>query len=489
MTTRSPNRKRRATVAGAAVVCLGGLLLPGATPALAQEKVVLSAGHTDAVDVHYEDGRLVLKVHDDTVDPSVTRDPQDVTFQVRPEAAVEVPDLPEYAFLGPAGSTVWLLPMTQDPNLLWPGWNTTTLRSGVFQGNKVSLSLVDVTGPGRVSVFMTDPVGQPLVKFRSDDGLPDAIDVPIGTHAHANWVFSALGSYTLTFRADATLADGTTASTGPVPYRFVVGDLPDPEPEVALSIQGLRPAYAPGAAVTLAAVQDPVTDLDRYRWFSKCPGAAEFAEIPSEASAAYSFTATAQLDDCRYLVRLYRDGAEVPVAESAPVTLNVEDAGAPAASQTIKVTVGAQGALVVSVDPGDRTVNLPAATLSPAGDRWQSSGALRPVTVTDTRPGEPGWNVAGQLSDFTAGQTRVSGKYLGWTPTVLAQAEGQGVAAGPTVTPGFTAGNGLAASSVLGTAPAGDGRGTARLGAGLNLELPTDTAAGQYVATLTLTAI
>ncbi|MFJ8580973.1 choice-of-anchor M domain-containing protein [Micromonospora sp. NPDC093277] len=487
MKTRSLGRLT--AVAGAAVMCIGGLVAITATPAQAQERVVLSSGHTDAVDVHYEDGRLALKVHDDTVRPSVTRDPQDVTFQVLPQAAVEVPDLPEYAFLGPAGSTVWLLPMTQDPSLLWPGWNTTTLQSGLFQGDKVRLSLVDVVGPGRVSVFMTDPVGQPLVKFRSDDGLPDALDVPIGTHAHANWVFSALGSYTLTFRADAALSSGVAVSTGPVAYHFVVGDRPDPEPQVKLSIQGQQPAYAPGAAVTLTAVQTPATDLDRYRWFSKCPGATGYAAIPSEVSATYSFTATVKLDNCQYLVRLYRDG-EVPVAESAPVTVNVEDADVPGSSQTIKVTIDeAQGALVLSVDPKDRTVNLPAATMSVAGDRWQSAGDLRPVTVTDTRPGEPGWNVAGQLSDFTAGDLRVSGKYLGWTPRVLGQADGQGVAAGAAVASGFSAGNGLAASSVLGSAPPGDGRGTARLGAGLTLELPTETVPGQYVATLTLTAI
>ncbi|TDC30061.1 hypothetical protein E1211_24940 [Micromonospora sp. 15K316] len=487
MTTRSP--RRLAAAAGAAVMFVGGLVATAATPAQAQEGVVLSRGHTDAVDVHYEDGQLRLKVHDDTVQPSTTRDPRDVTFQVLPQAAVEVPDLAEYAFLGPAGSTIWLLPMTQDPNLLWPGWNTTTLQAGVFQGDKVRLSLVNVAGPGRVSVFMTDPVGQPLIKFRSDDGLPDAIDVPIGTHAHANWVFSALGSYTLTFRADATLSNGTTVSTGPVTYHFVVGELPDPDPQVELSIQGLQRAYAPGETVTLTAAQNPATDLDQYRWLSRCRGAAEFTAIPSETSATYSFTATEQSDNCQYLVRLYRDG-EVLVAESTPVTVKVENAEVPAASQTIKVTIDeAQGALVVSVDPKDRTVDLPAAAISAAGDRWQSAGSLRPVTVTDTRPGEPGWNVAGQLSDFTAGDLRVSGKYLGWTPSVLAQADGQGVAAGPAVAPGFSAGNGLVASSVLGSAPVGAGRGSARLGAGLALELPTETVPGQYVATLTLTAI
>ncbi|MEU2610150.1 choice-of-anchor M domain-containing protein [Micromonospora sp. NPDC007271] len=485
---RARRLKRLAAAASTLIATVGGLVAVSG-PASAQESVVLSTGHVDAVDVRYAEGRLVLKVHDDTVQPSVSRDPGNVVFQVLPQAAVEVPELPEYAFLGPAGSTVWLLPMTQDPNLLWPGWNTTRLPSGVFRGEKVTLSLVDVSGPGRVSVFMTDPVGQPLIKFRSDDGLPDAIDVPAGTHAHANWVFGALGSYTLTFRADATLTDGRQVSTGPVAYRFVVGDLPDPDPQVQLSIQGLQPTYPPGAAVTLTAVQTPGSDLNRYRWFSKCPGAEEFTAVPGETSARYSFTATAQLNNCQYLVRLYRD-AGVVAAESAPVTLNVDDAGAPAPSQTVTVTIdGTQGALVVSVDPNDRTVALPAAVLSSAGDRWQSTGDLRPVTVTDTRPGVPGWNVAGRLSDFTSGATRVGGKYLGWAPTVLGQADGQGVVAGPVVDPGFGSGNGLAASSVLGSAPVGAGRGTARLGAGLSLELPTQTGAGQYTATLTLTAI
>ncbi|WP_213451385.1 choice-of-anchor M domain-containing protein [Rhizomonospora bruguierae] len=482
-------RRSRLAAAGTLSVLVGSLVMAVSGPASAQESVVLSTGHVDAVDVHYADGELVLKVHDDTGQPSVSRNPRDVVFQVLPQAAAQVPDMSEYAFLGPAGSTVWLLPMTQDPDLLWPGWNTTTLPSGVFKGEKVRLSLVDVSGPGAVSVFMTDPVGQPLMRFRSDDGLPDTLDVPVGTHAHANWVFGALGSYTLTFRADATLADGRQLSTGPVPYRFEVGDLPDPDPPVQLSIQGLQPAYAPGATVTLIAVQTPAGELNRYRWFSKCPGTGEFTAIPGETSATYSFTATSRLNDCQYVVRLYGDG-EVAVAQSTPVTLHVDDAGSPAPSQRITVTVdGTQGALVVSVDPDNRTVMLPAAVLSSAGDRWESSGDLRPVTVTDTRPGAPGWNVAGQLSDFVSGAARVGGKYLGWAPTVLTQADGQGVLAGPAVAPGFAAGNGLAASSLLGSAPVGVGRGTARLGAGLTLELPTDTGAGQYTAMLTLTAI
>ncbi|AEB44438.1 hypothetical protein VAB18032_16670 [Micromonospora maris AB-18-032] len=479
-----------ALVAGAVVVA-GTMLAP--TAASAAEKVVLSKGHTDAVDVHFEDGALSLKVNDDTVSPAVTRDPADVTFQVLPEAAMAVPDDSRFAFLGPAGSRIWLLPMTQDPRLLWPGWNTTTLKTGVFEGNKVRLSLVDVQGPGTVTLFTQDSFGGPIIKFRDDDGLPDTIDVPVKTHAHSNWAFSALGSYTLKFQADATLTDGTTVSTGPVDYSFVVGELSGSGPQVSLSVSGMADEYQPNDTVTLTAVQTPQTELDHYHWFSRCPGTADWAVIAGEAGPSYSFTATRELNACEYLAKLYDDDHTV-AATSEPVTLWVafppQD---PGRSQTITASIDeTQGSLVISVNPDDRAVVLPPAQLSPGGDRWESNGELRPVTVTDTRAGQPGWSASGQIpTDFTApdGATFSAG-YLGWSPRVLAQGAGQGVVAGPEVAPYVVgSGGGLGTSAVLGTAPSGNGRGTAQLSAGLRLSLPTETAAGTYTATLTLTAI
>jgi surface-anchored protein len=461
-----------------------------ARPVLAQEPVVLSVGHTDAVDVRYADGRLSLRVKDDTVEPTRSHDPADVIFQVLPGAQLEIPDLPEYAFLGNPGDPIWLLPQSQDEALLWPGWNTESLSQGTFQNNRVQLTLVGVEGPGLVAVFQIDAVGQPHIQWSTHDGLPDTIPVPIGTHAHANWAFGAEGSYTLTFRADATLANGTTVSSGPVDYHWVVGELGQ-DPEVGLEIQGLQDSYEPGDTVTLTAVPTPVVVADGYNWFVNCEGSGPFEQIEGENGETYSFTATEELDGCRYLAELVVDGASA--ARSTPVALNVEatDPGPGGASQTITATVDeSQGALVISVDPDDRTVTLPTAQLGPAGDRLEAAGELRPVTVTDTRQDLPGWNAAGQVSDFSAGgQPGFAGRYLGWTPEVLSQADGQGVVAGVAVPPGFSAGNGIADSSVLGTAPAGSGRGTARLGAGLELELPTSTPAGTYTATLTLTAI
>lgn len=166
--------------------------------------------------------------------------------------------------------------------------------------------------------------------------------------------------------------------------------------------------------------------------------------------------------------------------------------GPPEDSQDIIATVpegepGA-GSLVLSVDPDDRTVTLPEMTMS--GDRLASSGGLRPVTVTDTRAGtDPGWDASAQVSDFTSTGGSFGGGFLGWAPEVSSASEGQSVTAGAVVAPGFPTGDGLSVPRTLASAQAGGGLGSAVLGAGLVLEIPVDTPAGRYRATLTLTAI
>jgi surface-anchored protein len=487
------SRQLGALVAG---VALAAGVVSVASPAHAADAVVLSRGHADAIDVHYEDGALKLRVHDDTVSPSVSRDPADVTLQALPAAETAVPDLPAFSFLGEPGTSVWMLPQVQDPGLLWPGWNTTALSSGVFAGDKVSLSLVGVAGPGDVTLFDTNSLGVPNVKFRSSDGLPDALSVPVHTHAHASWAFTKTGRYTLRFQADATLTTGAQVSTGPVEYHFVVGELGGGGGDaVSLAVSGMAEReYQIGEQVTLQAVQTPQSALTTYQWFSKRPEAGGFTAIEGETSASYSFTATRALNGSDYLVKLY-DGSKV-AAISEPVSLFVvlPDGGGSSAAKAVTASIDeTAGALVISVDPQDRTVVLPAAALSASGDRWESNGAMRPVTVTDTRSARPGWTASGQIPNgfSTADGQSFSGSYLGWTPTITAQGAQQGAVAGPVAAPyvvGQT-GTGLGDSATLATAAAGAGRGTARLDAELKLSVPTETAAGTYTGTLTLTAI
>lgn len=173
------------------------------------------------------------------------------------------------------------------------------------------------------------------------------------------------------------------------------------------------------------------------------------------------------------------------------VAYGESDPGEPSGtSQDIVVTVpegAGEGSLVISVDPADRTVVLP--DLSLAGDRLATSGELRPVTVTDTRETDPGWNVSAQVSEFDSGEATFGGGFLGWAPTVGETSEGQVVTAGDDVTPGFPTGDGLSVPQQLASSEPGEGLGTAQLGAGLDLHVPVGTPAGAYTAVLTITAI
>jgi surface-anchored protein len=198
-------------------------LVAGAVPATATPVVVISQGHIDAVDVHYEDGGLELHVHDESVDPPVERDPADVVLRVLPGAETTVPDDPAYRFLGTAGAPVWILPQAEDPALLWPGLSTEELTAGTFTGDKVTLTLRWVRGPGALSMFTTDAVGAPTVLANSGDGTPDRLALTTGGHQHANWGFTRAGTYRATFQASATLVDGTRVTSDPAVYTFQVG--------------------------------------------------------------------------------------------------------------------------------------------------------------------------------------------------------------------------------------------------------------------------
>lgn len=179
-----------------------------------------------------------------------------------------------------------------------------------------------------------------------------------------------------------------------------------------------------------------------------------------------------------------------------PVMLTVGDEGAEPpgddASQDIIATVpeggGGEGSLLVSVDPENRTVELPEAASQ--GDRLATSGALAPVTVTDSRVSDPGWNVAAQVSDFAADSgASFTGGFLGWSPVVDSSSQDQVVTPGEAVEPGFPSGDGLSVPRPMGSAEPGSGRGSATLGAGLDLEVPLGTDPGVYTAVLTITAL
>jgi surface-anchored protein len=184
-----------------------GALVATAAPAQAHSQVVISQGHVDVIGVAYEDGELNLHIHDESVDPGVEREPQDVKFQVLPEAETTVPADPAYGFLGDAGDPVWILPQVQNPALVWPGFGTEEIEAGVFQNDTVKVTFAYVAGPGVVAIYTEDAFGLPAdVLVDSGDGSPDTVTLPAGDHLHANWAFAAPGHYWLLVTATGKLA-------------------------------------------------------------------------------------------------------------------------------------------------------------------------------------------------------------------------------------------------------------------------------------------
>ncbi|WP_326556163.1 TIGR03773 family transporter-associated surface protein [Micromonospora sp. NBC_01796] len=268
-----------------------------AAPPASIQRTVVNNVHTDAVDVQYVDGNLCLKTRIGNAPDHVHADPSEIVFQLFDNelSAAGVPDLPEYAFLGPAGAPLWLAPMTQLDGLLWPGWDTESLPSGVFTDDAVDLHLRAVHGPGRVEVFQSDPVGMPIRNFSSVDPAYASLRQPVFSHVHANWVFTALGRYTLTFEATATIAGGATLTSGPVDYTWFVGGASAADVIGEPTATGVTVDPPSSSAGTPVALTGTVGPAGATGWIEFFDGETPlgYAEVGADGTATLTTTALA----------------------------------------------------------------------------------------------------------------------------------------------------------------------------------------------------
>ncbi|HEY0217307.1 MAG TPA: metallophosphoesterase family protein [Cellulomonas sp.] len=122
-----------------------------------------------------------------------------------------------------------------------------------------------------------------------------------------------------------------------------------------------------------------------------------------------------------------------------------------------------------------------------AGEFFEATGQINPITVSDTRRARSPWSISASVGDFHDGDKTFDGSALGWTPTIVEA--GAGARAGAAVPSGFDGGSGLSVSRALGAADQGHESGTAKLGADLDLKIPGSVEKGTYRATLTITAL
>ena len=395
--------------------------------------------------------------------------------------------------------------------MLWPGLGAEDLLPADWTGD-LSLDIVGVTGPG--DVFLYQEAGLGVVNlFWDSTALPTPSSFPFaaGAHAHFNLAFTSLGTYEVDVQVSGTHTSGPLTSAVAT-YTFHVGDIAeveaeitvdDPTPQVGTNVTFTVGAHNEGpdsatgieVLVTLPTGLTYVSDNSGGSYVSGT-GVWTVGSLASESEAELEIVASVdagtETTTLTTEATVSNTGGELDPSDENTADVSVvpwldEDPGSGDASQDIEAEI-VDGGLSISVAAD--TVDLGVLSLNGDNTLLEATGALNQVKVLDLRLSDPGWSVNGQVGTFSATTGSFSGSALGWSPSVDFTSPDQTVDAGSVVEPDpGNPGSGLSGSSTLGSAPASSGRGTAVLGAELDLEVPTSTSPGDYTATLTLTVI
>lgn len=203
---------------------------------------ILTTEHAD-IGVAYEGGVWDLHLHDE--DNDVELDPSETLTYVGAEAKVAQPSGSTWSFLGAGvGNDVWILPQTQNLNLVFLGIAGEEIEPGIFDGNLVNLYLSAVRpsngGNGHFSIYNTDAFGTPVVRMSTFDGISsaDVVQVPVGGHAHYNFSFTGTGIWEVDLFAQGAI-NGQLVTSDVQTYYFGVEAVPEPATMSVLALAGL----------------------------------------------------------------------------------------------------------------------------------------------------------------------------------------------------------------------------------------------------------
>ena len=212
------------------------------------ESTVIGTGHVD-IGPRMVDGQWSVALRDDSGAHPVWRDPDRTVLRVSDAALMAAPTGSDYAFMGAqAGEQYYVVPQTQNPDVVWLGWNTQDpgVVSAIDRG--ATMRIGSVSGPGRTWMFLQDGTfGKPRLLVDGQSGQAQDVWVDASTHVHANWVFTAPGVYTaaLTFSARTTDGQQLSASTT---LRFAVGSQTSADEAFAAAPAAAAEAGAAGSA-------------------------------------------------------------------------------------------------------------------------------------------------------------------------------------------------------------------------------------------------
>ena len=220
----------------------------GADAEASTESAVIDTGHVD-LGPRMVDGQWSVALRDDSGAHPVWRDPDRTVLRVSDAALMAAPTGSDYAFMGAqAGEQYYVVPQTQNPNVVWLGWNTQDpgVVSAIDRG--ATMRIGSVSGPGRTWMFLQDGTfGKPRLLVDGQNGQAQDVWVDASTHVHANWVFTAPGVYTAALTFSARTTDGRQVSASTT-LRFAVGSQTSADEAFAAAPAGTTEAGAAGSA-------------------------------------------------------------------------------------------------------------------------------------------------------------------------------------------------------------------------------------------------
>ena len=209
----------------------------------------IAVGHVD-LGPRLIDGQWRAGLRHDAESGAVWRDPNQTVLRVNDAAIMTAPDSDDYPFLADvAGKPVYVVPQTQNPGVVWLGWNTQDPAVTATIDRGLTMRVGPVSGPGRAWLFLqSGTFGKPLL-LADSGAAPGDVWIDSGTHVHANWAFSAPGTYTatVTFLGTTTAGEVVSASTT---LRFAVGDAASASEALAMAAPAAADSASAGASAS-----------------------------------------------------------------------------------------------------------------------------------------------------------------------------------------------------------------------------------------------
>ena len=240
---------------------------PDPASSLLSNPVEIARGHLDVrLTQASSEGGLTygLAVKDDSltnVRTSVLRTVGSTTLAVAPNARFVRPASlsdPSYDVLGPVGTATYVLPETQNSDIVWPGLSTEGIDYAALpDGADLTLHLAQAPEGARVAFFQGGTFGAGAkVHFDSSKG-DGVVHTTEATHMHGNWVFSAPGTY----RIEVGARSGERSLVEPQSFTVIVrsghrDERPAPVDEEPV------PTPSPGPAPTPEPTPAPSPSVD-----------------------------------------------------------------------------------------------------------------------------------------------------------------------------------------------------------------------------------